>query len=298
MSSNSSVKIILFLLTIWGLNAGPIISAQNSGNDGQMKGTRSSPIKPRSLFLRTPAIRIHYLEWNPKGKSTVVLLHGLYDSADIWKSVAPLIARDYRIIAVDRRGSGLTDKPRDGYEFPTLAKDVISLIEGLELGRVHLVGHSAGGGVALTVAAAAPTKLESVVLLDGGFWPKRQEASTLAASPACKPKDLGCLRSDSIERGNRNYDPEPLYERVEVPVLFIVAFPPEPEASKFSREIEEAHASVRSTALGKLRYGTFVVVRDSGHWIQRDQPAVLVQRLHEFFTKQATTPLINPKVPK
>ena len=259
------------------------VRARRDWRGDQPRAAHVNLVKPKSSYFQTSAIRIHFLEWNPKGRKTVILLHGLYDSADTWRSVAPLLARDYRVIAVDRRGAGLTDKPLDGYDVPTLANDVVSLIDGLKLERVHLVGHSAGAATALTVAATATLRIESVSLLDGGFWPRRASDPVEAKGPRCKPRDRNCLRLDLIERENRSYDPETLYSAVQVPVLFLVASPPEPEASKFKREIEEAHSSVRATAKDKVRFGKFEVVNDSGHWIQRDQPKVLVEKLQEFF---------------
>lgn len=116
-----------------------------------------STVRPQSRYVVANGIRIHYLEWG-KGNATVILLHGLYDSAEVWSSVAPVLAHGYRVIAPDHRGSGRTDKPVEGYDDGTLARDVEALIVNLNLGRVHLVGHSAGAGVAMTVAASAPEK--------------------------------------------------------------------------------------------------------------------------------------------
>lgn len=276
-----STVLPLIILTI----IASMVTFAQTGGDKRPQTSLANPAKPQSSYLKASAIRIHFLEWNPKGKSTVVLLHGLYDSAETWESVAPLIAKNYRVIAIDRRGSGLTDKPLEGYDVPTLAKDVASLIEGLKLERVHLVGHSAGAGIALTVAANTTAKLESVTLVDGGFWPRRSEGVGPVEPAACKVNDADCVRSASIEYGNRNYDPEPLYAAVQVPALFVVAYPPEPEASKFSKEIDEAHSLVRST-VRKIRDGSFAVIRNSGHWIQRDQPTALAMKLQDFFSRK------------
>ncbi len=248
----------------------------------------ASRIKSRSRYLRTNSIRIHYLEWNQGGGSTIILLHGLYDSADTWSAVAPLLARNYRVIALDRRGAGLTDKPDKGYDFQTLAGDVLSFINKLNLQRVRLVGHSAGAGVALTVAATKPEKIDSVVLIDGGFWAKRAESSDAKLAFPCSAKPFECKRTSAIERGSMDYDAELLYARVSAPTLLIMGIPAKSEAEKFSRELKEAQSHVEKVANEKLRNGKMVTIRETSHWIQRDQPNELASVIKSFYNQNAS----------
>jgi pimeloyl-ACP methyl ester carboxylesterase len=162
----------VLLIVVLAANAGsPTASYSIFDKSKNIQSAVPSTSKPRSLYLIANGIRIHYLEWG-RGTSTIVLLHGLYDSSDTWSAIAPLLANNYRIIAPDRRGAGLSDKPVAGYDYQTLARDVESLIVALKLRRVYLVGHSAGAGVAMTLAATAPDKIDRLVLVDGGFWPK------------------------------------------------------------------------------------------------------------------------------
>ncbi len=247
--------------------------------------------KPRSRFFRTSQIRIHYLEWNPTGNSTVVLLHGLNDTAEIWTKEASLIAAGHRVIAPDRRGSGRTDKPVNGYDHTTLAGDVLELIDGLKLSTVHLVGHSAGAGVVLTAAAKVPAKFETITLIDGGFWPKRPDSDASAPEPECTAKDRDCQRSAAIVRANMEYDPEPLYSSITTPALLVVSHPPESEAASQLKDIAEAHEAIKLVAEQKLKHGHFAVIRETGHWIQIDQPAALAKELLRFFTRKPPTPV-------
>ncbi len=238
--------------------------------------------KSSSRYLRTNGIRIHYLEWNEKGKSTVILLHGLYETAETWSTIAPLLARDNRVIALDRRGAGLTDKPKKGYDFQTLAEDVLSFMNKMNLQSVRLVGHSAGAGVALTVAATEPTKIGSVILIDGGFWKKSVQAAETIPSFPCNATLTECKRRSDIERGSMDYDAEPLYERVSAPTLLIMAIPKKSEAEKFSRELLEAQSHVEEVAKEKLQKGKMVVIKETSHWIQRDQPHQLALVIKSF----------------
>ncbi len=112
---------------------------------------------------------------------TVVLLHGLASNLRLWDGVARRLEESrHRVVACDLRGHGLSPKPelpqipgvegRSGlYDVPTVAADVIALIERLELGACLLAGQSYGGTVALQVAADRPDLTAAVVGVDGGF---------------------------------------------------------------------------------------------------------------------------------
>jgi len=101
---------------------------------------------------------------------SVVLLHGLASNLRLWDGVAwRLRDAGHRVVACDLRGHGLSPKPEGPYDVPTVAADVIALIERLELGACLLAGQSYGGTVAMQVAADRPDLAAAVVGLDGGF---------------------------------------------------------------------------------------------------------------------------------
>lgn len=236
---------------------------------------------PKRAQLTTGNLQISYLEWNSSGRETVILLHGLYDEADSWKDFAPLLAKNYRVIALDRRGSGRSGKPLDGYDIPTLANDVSSFMTKARIRNAHIVGHSAGAGVALALAANHPAKVRSVVLVDGGFWPKRPHDPGGAAAPNCDDDD--CRRSLAIEAGNREYDPEQLYSRVRLPVLLVFGIPPKPDSESNAEGLSEAKKLVEDVAKRKLRDGRYVLIENSGHWIYRDRPHELSRAILNFY---------------
>jgi non-heme chloroperoxidase len=88
---------------------------------------------------------LYYLDWG-SGKP-VVLLASAWLSSKMWEFQLPQLVRSgLRCVAYDRRGHGRSDAPWDGYDYDTLASDLASLLEQLELYGVTLVAHSAGGG--------------------------------------------------------------------------------------------------------------------------------------------------------
>ena len=88
---------------------------------------------------------IYYKDW---GTGTpVVLIHGWPANADMWEHQALFLAeRGFRVISYDRRGFGRSSQPYTGHEYNTLADDLATLMDKLDLHNAALVGFSMGGG--------------------------------------------------------------------------------------------------------------------------------------------------------
>ena len=95
----------------------------------------------------------------------VVLIHGWPLSGASWEhQISVLAAEGYRVIAYDRRGFGMSDKPSGGYDYDTFTADLDSLLTTLDLHDVTLIGFSMGGGeVARYVSTFGQDRLHSVV---------------------------------------------------------------------------------------------------------------------------------------
>lgn len=140
--------------------------------------TASGPTE-RSVHVND--ISLHVREWLPPGESEasnylpLLLLHGLASASRIWDLVAPELANGRRVVALDQRGHGRSDKPDQGYDFATIVSDDLLASDALGLGeRFHVAGHSWGGNVAVELAAAHPDRIASLALVDGGFGMLRQ----------------------------------------------------------------------------------------------------------------------------
>jgi|GEM_PF-2895405 len=289
-----SVTRKVLLTVVLAANASPLTpSSSVIGKSKNIQSAVTSTSQARSRYVSANGIRVHYLEWG-SGDSTVVLLHGLYDTSDTWAAFAPLLATHYRIIAPDRRGAGLSDKPATGYDYQTLARDVELLIVALKLGRVYLVGHSAGAGVTMTLAANGRNRINRFVLIDGGFWPKREGLSAGLSVQPCEDNAAACQRRGEMERAGKEYDPEKLYNRAAVPVLLVLGVPPDEEAKEFAAELREASQHVESVANQKLRKGQLAVIEGTSHWIQRDRPKELALVIQQFLKSGGATKRLKP----
>lgn len=119
-------------------------------------------------YFSTNGINLHFRDWGGNGRP-VVLLHGLASSCHIWDLVAPRLAENFSVIALDQRGHGLSDKPETGYDFSTVAADLMGVIEKRGLQNPVIVGHSWGADVALEFSVAYPEVASGVCFVDGGM---------------------------------------------------------------------------------------------------------------------------------
>ncbi|MGC8474480.1 MAG: alpha/beta fold hydrolase, partial [Candidatus Dormibacteria bacterium] len=101
------------------------------------------------------------------GLPELLCLHGLASNALWWDPLGDLLAPRHRVVAVDLRGHGLSDRPLRGYGFAEVASDLKSLLPQLRLQQPVAVGHSWGASVALELAAAE-SSMRAVVCVDGG----------------------------------------------------------------------------------------------------------------------------------
>jgi pimeloyl-ACP methyl ester carboxylesterase len=93
----------------------------------------------------------------------VVLLHGQPGSAEDWQQVTDRLPGTLHVVALDRPGYGTSRSPAGGFGYG--ARAVLAELDARGIGRAVLVGHSYGGGVALSVAQLAPERVEALVLL-------------------------------------------------------------------------------------------------------------------------------------
>src|SRR5262249_4921614 len=106
----------------------------------------------------------------------VVVLHGYAMSVERMESaglVGALVQAGYRVLGVDSRGHGESDKPHDPSAYgPEMARDVVRLLDALGIRKTHLVGYSMGAIISNKVRELAPDRLQSLVI-GGGGWQER-----------------------------------------------------------------------------------------------------------------------------
>ncbi len=120
-------------------------------------------------YVELRGLRLHYRDWGGKSSVPMVLLHGLASQSHIFDLVAPLLAKNFRVVALDQRGHGESSRPEAGYDMDSVARDLRAFLDAIEFEHAVIVGHSWGGNVALQFGAQCPERAAALVLVDGGF---------------------------------------------------------------------------------------------------------------------------------
>lgn len=123
---------------------------------------------PRTGYVDGDGVRLHYVDWPGEGPP-LLCLHGLTGNARVWDALAERLSPRRRVVAVDLRGRGQSDKPPPGhYGLTAHVRDMAALIPALGIGPAEVVGHSMGAFIAALLASEHPELLARLVLVDGG----------------------------------------------------------------------------------------------------------------------------------
>ncbi len=124
-------------------------------------------VPPVGQFHQTPHGRLHFVEMGPAKAQPLVLIHGLSGQLQHFTyGLAERLARDFRVIALDRPGCGYSTRNSDALaRLPAQAGMIQHLLDAKSVKNPVLVGHSLGGAVSLAMALAAPGKIRGLALL-------------------------------------------------------------------------------------------------------------------------------------
>lgn len=224
-----------------------------------------------------------------RGGIPALLVHGGAARLEQWSAQLAHLRRTRRAVALDLRGHGESEPPRDhDLSLEAMADDVVAVADALGLDRFVVVAHSYGTGVAAVLASLHPARLAGLVLVDGGYWlPTTAELEELRqgfrppayraftdlwfehllvnARPATRAAVLEALHATprevfvSVIYGSVGFDPRPAVAGFQGPRLVIGA-----EAldgpTMFQRAIEGI---------------PFQLVKGVSHWVMMDAPEVL-----------------------
>ena len=147
-------------------------------------------------FFDADGVAIRYLD---RGAGpAVVLVHGFAGSIErSWINTGILqdLARDHRVLALDLRGHGRSDKPHEPLEYSELADDVIRLMDHAGVRRAHAVGYSLGGIILLKLLTTDPERFERVVIGGAAYRRARGADADVAAEVAALEIESGVYRA-------------------------------------------------------------------------------------------------------
>lgn len=129
-----------------------------------------------ATFKEVTGARVHYVDSQTAG-STVVLIHGFGSQLGIWEGLAAELQQSHRVIRLDLKGFGWTDRPEGDYSPAAQAKLVWALLDELGVERTSIVAHSWGSSVALQMAMSQPDRVRKVALYSAWVYEEQLPAT-------------------------------------------------------------------------------------------------------------------------
>jgi pimeloyl-ACP methyl ester carboxylesterase len=147
----------------------PMLVGCLSFHKGPMPGEPSS-----ARFADIDGVRVRYTDTKEEAgtdeKPAVVLVHGFASALEAWTPVVPALAKTHRVIALDLKGFGWSDRPEGDYSPDTQAHLVMKLLEARGVTKTAVVAHSWGSSVALALSLRAPDRVTKLALYDAWVY--------------------------------------------------------------------------------------------------------------------------------
>jgi 3-oxoadipate enol-lactonase len=117
-----------------------------------------------SAMINAGGLRVHYESTGDRKRPVVVLSHALGTDLRLWDGQVDPLARFFRVVRYDIRGHGRSEVTPGPYSIGLLGRDLIALLDALDINAAHIAGVSLGGFIAQWVAANAPDRVGRIVL--------------------------------------------------------------------------------------------------------------------------------------
>lgn len=145
--------------------------------------------------------KVHYTD-RGKGRTTLLMVHGLGSNLKAWDKVIPQLSNEYRCIALDLPGYGLSDKGDYPFDIPFFAETLLQFKEALKLRQPVLIGHSMGGQTSLVTALQAQEHFSKLILLAPAGFERFNSAAREWLRAFYKP---ALLRATPVHQIERNF---------------------------------------------------------------------------------------------
>lgn len=250
---------------------------------------------PIGKYFDSDGVMLHYTD---EGKGVpVVLVHGFAANGHLnwrWPGVNKGLKKNYRVITLDTRGHGRSDKPREAGAYGMhMVDDIARLMDHLEIERAHIVGYSMGGFLGLAFAGKYPQRMLSLTQGGSGWYPRDKYPSLVQEVPSALDAGLGF---EPIVRFMERHNPRFLDQRVRVINRLMCRFNDCAALARCFDEmqrLEGTEEQLRSTTIPHLTImGTMDPLRDAADFLC--QAAGAGHTMHWIEGADHTTTLARP----
>ena len=156
--------------------------------------------EPLMRKVKGDGVTINIAEWEGQG-TPILCVHGITANCRCWDVLAAVLAPTHRVIAMDLRGRGQSDKPETGYAIDIHVRDIICLLDDLNIPKAVVMGHSLGAFIGLALSAGHPDRVERLILVDGGGDLRRRRRARVSSARVAR--DPGARRACVERRRSR-----------------------------------------------------------------------------------------------
>ncbi|MFD0589199.1 alpha/beta fold hydrolase [Paenibacillus sp. GCM10027627] len=129
-----------------------------------MTGSETKTTAGLRYFTTGDGVRIAYRLEGGAGNPVLMLANSIATTMDMWNGQISELSKHFRILRYDYRGHGNSDTPGGPYSFDRLGRDVVELLDALQIERVHFLGLSLGGIVAQWLGIYVPERVDRLIL--------------------------------------------------------------------------------------------------------------------------------------
>ncbi|RYY38051.1 MAG: alpha/beta hydrolase [Sphingomonadales bacterium] len=149
---------------IWALLGFVVLVAALAGWSAYVTRGIERMVPAEGQRIEAGGVDFHYTDTGRSDAPAIVMIHGILSNTRVFHLLAPAMARDHRIVVIDRPGWGYS-RQRGRLDIAAQADAIAALIDKLGLKKPLLVGHSMGGAVSLALALAHPGKIRGLALI-------------------------------------------------------------------------------------------------------------------------------------
>lgn len=189
MQPRKSILHTLLILGILVVAGGALSIALTWAPDRSLQELSARWAPPPSAFIDVKGLKVHVRDEGPRADpSPIVLIHGTSASLHTWEGWVKVLKQQRRVITMDLPGFGLTGpNTQNDYSNETYTQFMLDLLDTLGVQRAVLGGNSLGGEIAWNVAAAAPQRVERLILVDAAGYPFKPDSIPLGFRIARMP---------------------------------------------------------------------------------------------------------------